>query len=67
MNAITRETKGAEREKQKNKQKNSRWQEPTQSQTITQGGNEIASLLNYNEQNFFIFTYDETNTDKLGK
>ena len=22
---------------------------------------------NQNEQNFFIFTYDETNTDKLGK
>ena len=40
MNAITQETKGAEREK------NSQWQEPTQLQTITQGGHEIASLLN---------------------
>ena len=38
-----------------------------QPQTLTQGGHEIASLLNQNEQNFFIFTYGETNTDKLGK
>ena len=57
MNDITRETKGqAERQ-------NSEWQ----AQTLTQGGHEIASLLNWNEQNFFIFTYDETNKDKLGK
>ena len=41
MNDITRETKGAEREKKK-----SQWQEPAQPQTITQGGHEIASLLN---------------------
>ena len=38
-----------------------------QPQTLTQGGHEIASLLNSNEQNFFISTYDEINTDKLGK
>ena len=40
MNDITRETKGAEREK------NSQWQELAQPQTITQGGHEIASLFN---------------------
>ena len=51
--------------------KNSEWQAPVtiaQPQTLTQGGHsEIACLLNKNEQNFFIFTYDETNKDKLGK
>ena len=49
------------------KRKNSQWQELAQSQTITQGGHEIASLLNWNKQNVFIFMYDKTNTDKLGK
>ena len=36
-------------------------------QTLTQGGHEVASLLNYIEQAFFIVTYDETNKAKLGK
>ena len=42
MNDITRETKG-----QANR-KNSEWQEPelAQPQTLTQGGHDIASLLN---------------------
>ena len=60
MNAITQETKGEERGK------NSQWQELAQPQTITQGGHEIASI-ELEQQNVFIFTYDETNTDKLGK
>ena len=48
MNDITRETKGQA------KRKNSEWQEPVTSptQTLTQGGHEIASLLNKNEQKF---------------
>ena len=63
MNDIIRETKG------QTKRKNSEWQEPATSptQNPTQGGHEIASLLNWNEQTFFIFTYDETNKDKLEK
>ena len=64
MNDITRETKGQA------KRKNSEWQAPVtiaQPQTLTHGGHEIACLLNKNEQNFLIFTYDETNKDKLGK
>ena len=38
-------------------------------QTLTQEGHEITIvfLLNKNEQKKFIFTYDETNMDKLGK
>ena len=38
-----------------------------QPQTLTQGGHEIASLLNYIEQAFFIVIYDETNKAKLGQ
>ena len=34
------------RNKRSWKRKNSQWQEPAQPQTITQGGHEIASLLN---------------------
>ena len=34
------------RNKRRRKRKNSQWQEPAQPQTITQGGHEIASLLN---------------------
>ena len=62
MNDITRETKGQA------KRKNSEWQEPATSPTpnLTQGGHEIASLLNSNEQTFFIATNDEINKDKLG-
>ena len=65
MNDITRETKG----QAKRKKHGSEWQEPVTSptQTLTQGGHEIASLLNQNEQNLFIFTYDETNKQKLGE
>ena len=34
------------RNKRNWKRKNSQWQEPAQTQTVTQGGHEIASLLN---------------------
>ena len=34
------------RNKRSWKRKNSQWQEPAQPQTVTQGGHEIASLLN---------------------
>ena len=40
MNDITRETKW------QTKRKNIEWQELAQPQTLTQGGDEIASLLN---------------------
>ena len=49
MNAIsiTRETKEErEEEKKEEKNNNSQWQEPAQPHTITQGGHEIACLLN---------------------
>ena len=45
---------------------NEKKQQLAQPQTLTQGGHEIACLLNWNEQTLFIATNDEINKDKLG-
>ena len=63
MNDITGETKGQA------KRKNSEWQGPVTSLTPNPNpgrpwNHESTEL---DEQNFFIFTYNETNKDKLGK
>ena len=51
---------------QEKKTVNEKKRQLAQPQTLTQGGHEIAGLLNSNEQTFFIATNDEINKDKLG-
>ena len=55
------------RASQEKKTVNGKNQQLAQTQTLTQGGHEIASLLNKNEDNFLSLHYDETNMAKLGK